>query len=243
MLAPLVCDLAFGAEGWRAVLEALAGQLGCHYAAVVATTADRTAPRSLGAIGITTEGKLLLADPDAGRVPLVSRVEIDARVLSGQDVLKHVSASAELFGNGGATSSSTDNFQLLSDGFDLQIGDFIINLDSSLGSNEVGATLQLRPLNIPVDLSNIVDGTPITISVALNGEVRAPGAETIASAFFRDPTQVDNPDPLLGGSTITFDTGSGSGTSIPEASTSALLGPVLLALWACGWRRRGPSAA
>jgi DNA-binding CsgD family transcriptional regulator len=59
LLAPLVCDLALGAEGcWRAVLEALADALGCHYAAVVATTPDRTAPRSLGAIGITMEDHL-----------------------------------------------------------------------------------------------------------------------------------------------------------------------------------------
>lgn len=58
MLAPLICDLALGAEGWHAVLEALAGGLGCHYAAVVATTPDRTAPRSLGAIGITAEDHL-----------------------------------------------------------------------------------------------------------------------------------------------------------------------------------------
>jgi DNA-binding CsgD family transcriptional regulator len=58
LLAPLVCDLALGAEGWHAVLEALAGALRCHYAAVVATTPDRKAPRSLGAVGITTEDHL-----------------------------------------------------------------------------------------------------------------------------------------------------------------------------------------
>jgi DNA-binding CsgD family transcriptional regulator len=56
LLAPLVCDLALGSEDcWRAVLEVLAGALGCHYAAVVATTPDRTTPRSLGALGISAE--------------------------------------------------------------------------------------------------------------------------------------------------------------------------------------------
>ena len=56
LLAPLICDLALGSAGcWHAVLETLAGALGCHYAAVVATTPDRTAPRSLGAVGISAE--------------------------------------------------------------------------------------------------------------------------------------------------------------------------------------------
>jgi hypothetical protein len=108
----------------------------------------------------------------------------------------------------------------------------------------VGAELRLRPLNIPIDLTNIVDDTPITISVALNGEVRAPGAETIASAFFRDPTQVDNPDPLAGASTITFDTvPTGPVVSAPEPSALGTLGPALLALWACcrRWRRAPPA--
>ncbi len=56
LLTPLICDLALGSEGcWRAVLESLAGALGCHYAAVVATTPDRTAPRSVAAVGISAE--------------------------------------------------------------------------------------------------------------------------------------------------------------------------------------------
>lgn len=192
----------------------------------------------------TTGGQLRLADPDAGRTPLSARIEIDARVLHGQDVLSQVSAHAELFGNGGPTRSSTDNFQLLSAGFDIQIGDFLINLDSNVGFNEVGAELRLRPLNIPVDLTNIIDGTPITIAVTLNGEVRAPGAETIASAFFRDPTHVNDSDPFAGASTITFETAfSGPGTSVPEPSTLGMLGPALFALWAYGRRRPTSPAA
>lgn len=186
----------------------------------------------------TTGGNLRIDDPDAGSIPLIARVEIDALVLHEQDVLARVSAHAELFGNGGATSDPVDHFQLFSDGFDIQFGDFIINLDSNLGSNEVGAALRLRPLNIPVDLSRIVDGTPITISVTLNGEVRAPGAETIASAFFRDPTRVDDPDPLAGASAITFETVPiGPPNSVPEPSNRVLLAPALLAAWRFGRRR------
>jgi hypothetical protein len=180
----------------------------------------------------TAEGKLRLADPDAGSTPLVARVELDARVLHGQDVLKQVSAHAELFGNGGPTSSPVDNFQLLSDGFDIEFGDFIINLDSNAGFNEVGAQLRLRPLNIPLDLSNIVDGTPITIEVTLNGEVRAPGAETIASAFFRDPAHADDPDLFAGGSMISFDTPTippAPPVDVPEPPATAVLGLALLA--------------
>lgn len=182
----------------------------------------------------TTGGSLRIDDPGAGRVPLVARVEIDALVEHGQDVLRHVSAFAELVGNGGPSSSLVDNFQLLSQGFDIQIGDFIINLDSNVGFNEVGAELRLRPLDIPIDLSGIVDNTPITISVTLDGEVRAIGAETIASAFFRDPTQIDNPDPLSGGSTITFQ----PLVAVPEPPVYLMLAASLLMLGAR--RTRGP---
>lgn len=192
-----------------------------------------------------TGGQLRLADPDAGRIPLSARVEIDARVLSGQDVLRHVSAHAELFGNGGP-SGPGENFELLSEGLDIQIGDFLINLDSNLGRNEVGAELRLRPLDIPVDLANIVDGTPIIIDVTLNGEVRAPGAETIASAFLRDPAHVNDADPFAGASTITFETATtppGPVAGVPEPSTWIMLGPALLAAWACGRRRRSSPGA
>jgi PEP-CTERM motif len=175
----------------------------------------------------TTGGHLQIADPDFGRIPLVSRVEIDARVLVGPNVIKEVSAHAELFGNGGPTGPF-DNFELLSDGFDIRPFDFFINLDSfGAATNEVGAELRLRPLNIPVDLSNIVDSTPITVSVTLTGEVRAFGAETIASAFFRDPTDIDSLDPFAGASTLTFETLSG----VPEPSTWLMLGAGFFGLW------------
>jgi len=184
----------------------------------------------------TTGGRLRIADPDAGDIPLVARVEIDARVLVGPNVIKEVSGHAELFGNGGPTNSPVENFQLLSGGFDIGVGNFFIELDSNAGFNEVAADLRLTPLNIPIDLSNIVDLTPITISVTLTGEVRAPGAETIASAFFRDPTEIDNSDPFAGASTITFETLS----SVPEPSTWLMLGAGFFALWGRSrWLRPG----
>ena len=249
---------AFGQSTFAQAFSAFRNNRATYW---VNLNADNTFPdnRGIGAAGVeltytavkehgdaafilhTTGGKLQLADPDAGPTPLSARVEIDARVLHGLDVLKQVSAHAELFGNGGPTSSPTENFQLLSDGFDIQIGDFIINLDSNAGFNEVGAELRLRPLNIPVDLSNIVDGTPITIEVTLNGEVRAPGAETIASAFFRDPTHVDDSDPFAGASTITFETATTPPVGVPEPSAAALLGSALLTAWASLRRRRTPS--
>ena len=49
----------------------------------------------------TTKGLLRLERPKAGSTPLSALVELDAFVLHGQDVLKHVSGSAALFGNGG----------------------------------------------------------------------------------------------------------------------------------------------
>ncbi|MGH7061193.1 MAG: hypothetical protein ACREFH_12455, partial [Stellaceae bacterium] len=226
--------------------------------------ADNTVPdnRGIGAAGVdltytavkepgdaaftlhATGGKLALADPDAGSVPLSALVEFDAFVLHGQDVLKHVSARAELFGNGRSLTTPVIGpgaFALRSHGFDIQPRDFFIDTDLD-DTNEIGAELDLRPLNIPVDLSNIVDGTPITIEVTLNGEVRAPGAETIASAFFRDPTDLDDADPFSGAATITFETATTPPppAGIPEPPAAAMLGMALLApaLFALRFRRR-----
>jgi hypothetical protein len=49
-------------------------------------------------------------------------VELDAFVLHGQDVLNHVSARAELFGNGGP-SRNLNTFDVRTDGFDIHPGD------------------------------------------------------------------------------------------------------------------------
>jgi hypothetical protein len=116
----------------------------------------------------TTGGRLQLADPDAGSTPLSALVELDAFVLHGQDVLKHVSAHAELFGNGRPSRIADETFDLRVEGFDFHPGDFGFDFDLNR-SNVVGARLFIDPMNIPVDLTNIVAGTPITIEVTLNG--------------------------------------------------------------------------
>jgi hypothetical protein len=184
----------------------------------------------------TTGGFLHLADPEEGSDPLSALVELDAFVLHGSDILKHFSARAELFGNGGPSQFPDATFRLRSNGFDIHPGDFGFENDLH-DTNIIGAHLVLQALDIPVDLTNIVDGTPITIEVTLNGEVRAPGEETIAYALFRDPTHAGDADPFAGGSTITFETG-GAPPGVPEPPTAALVGAAMLAGWAAyrrGW--------
>lgn len=50
-----IYDLAVSPVGWPTVLRLLAGALNCHYTAAVATSPDRSAPCSLGSVGITTD--------------------------------------------------------------------------------------------------------------------------------------------------------------------------------------------
>jgi hypothetical protein len=188
-----------------------------------------------------TGGKLQLIDPDAGSDPLSAFVDLEAFVRHGTDTLSHTLERASLSGNGGTRLLET--FKLTSEGFDIRSGDFTLQDDGTFktgpGKNIVGATLDLRALNIPVDLSRIVDGTPITIEVTLNAEVRAPGGETGALATLRDPAHAADPDPFAGSPTITFDTAStGPVSSLPEPATLAMLGPALLALVGLGRRRR-----
>jgi hypothetical protein len=190
-----------------------------------------------------TGGKLQLIDPDAGSDPLDAFVDLEAFVTSGSSIISHTTERAELSGNGGTRLLET--FKLTSTGFDIRPGDFTLQDDGTFakpGPNIVGATLDLRPLNIPVDLSRLVDGTPISIEVTLNGEARAPGGETVALAFLRDPAHIDDADPLAGAPTITFETGStGPVAGVPEPPAAAVLGLALLAsaLFARRFRRRG----
>lgn len=186
-----------------------------------------------------TGGKLHLIDPDAGSDPLSAFVDLEAFVRHGTDTLSHTLQRASLSGNGGSTLLET--FRLRSEGFDIRSGDFTLDEDLD-GSNVVGAQLDLRPLDVPVDLSRIIDGTPITIEVTLNAEVRAPGGETGALATLRDPAHADDPDPFAGSPTITFETAStGPVSSLPEPPTLGMLGPAWLALLAFGRQRRGRS--
>jgi DNA-binding CsgD family transcriptional regulator len=54
-LVSAIYDLALAPDEWPTVLRLLGCALNCHYAAAIATTPDRDAPRSLGAVGITDE--------------------------------------------------------------------------------------------------------------------------------------------------------------------------------------------
>lgn len=54
-LVSMIDNLALAPEEWPTVLRLLGHTFNCHYAAAVSTTPDRASPRSLGAVGITSE--------------------------------------------------------------------------------------------------------------------------------------------------------------------------------------------
>ncbi len=176
-------------------------------------------------------GRLEIDDGEGQSTPLRASVDLNAGVFGPTgDRLTGASAHADLTGHGG--TFQTETFDLDSAG----LGATLTKQDDG-GNNVVGATAEWGARQLPLDLSQIVDGTQIEIDVDLTGNVFAPGGETIASAFFRDPAHVNDPDPFAGASTVTFETAAGIG--VPEPSGLALIGPGLAWLWAWRRRRRG----
>jgi len=168
-------------------------------------------------------GLLEIDDGEGQSTPLSASVTLDAGVFGPNgDRLTGASAHANLTGHGG--TFQTETFNLDSAGLGATL-----TKQSDGGNNVVGATAVWGARQLPLDLSRIVDGTHIEIDVDLVGNVFAPGGETIATAFFRDPVHANDPDPLAGASTSTFETAS-PGNPIPEPATLALLTPALAAM-------------
>jgi hypothetical protein len=175
-------------------------------------------------------GLLEIDDGEGQSTPLSASVTLDAGVFGPTgDRLTGASAHADLTGHGG--TFQTETFNLDSAG----LGATLTKQDDG-GNNVVGATAVWGARQLPLDLSRIVDGTHIEIDVDLVGNVFAPSGETIATAFFRDPAHANDPDPLAGASTATFETAS-PGNPVPEPATLALLAPALAAMGLV--RRRG----
>ncbi len=166
-------------------------------------------------------GLLEIDDGEGQSTPLSASVDLNAGVFGPTgDRLTGADAHADLTGHGG--TFQTETFDLDSAG----LGATLTKQDS--GNNVVGATAVWGARQLPLDLSRIVDGTHIEIDVDLVGRVFAPGGETIATAFFRDPAHANDPDPLAGASTVTFETAPGN--PVPEPATLALLAPALAAM-------------
>ena len=181
-------------------------------------------------------GSLQLVDPEAHLLPLDAEVDLEARISHGTSILRDVVARARLAGHGG--TFATETFDLDASGFDFNPDNAFILLDDG-GDNVVGVVSVLPKMKIPIDLDGITDGTSLDIDIQLFAEANAPGGETEAFAFLRDPAHADDPDPLAGGSSISITTdGPGPISAVPEPSGLALLAPALLAL---RFRRR-PSA-
>ena len=185
-----------------------------------------------------TGGTLQLVDPEAHLLPLDAEVDLEARISHGTSLLRDVVATARLSGHGGTFANET--FDLDASGFDFNPNNAFILMDDG-GNNVTGVVSVLPKMKIPVDLDGITDGTSLNIDISLFAEANAPGGETEAFAFLRDPAHADDPDPLAGGSSISITTdATGPVAAAPEPSGLALFAPALLAL---GLLRRGRSLA
>jgi len=168
-----------------------------------------------------------LVDPEGGLLPLIATVALEARIRHGTSLLRDVVATATLSGHGGTFANET--FDLDASGFDFTPNAFVLEDDG--GNNVVGVHTELPAMKIPIGLDGITDGTSLDIDISLFAEANAPGGETEAQVFLRDPAHADDPDPLAGGSSISITTDdTGPVTTVPEPFGLALFAPALLAL-------------
>jgi hypothetical protein len=183
-------------------------------------------------------GGLLQLIDSGSSTPLLARVDLRVRVTTDEVTLPEFDAFAQLTGNGGAPFATT--FDLRSSLLGVTAADFV---EQRAGSNITGATLDIPALDIPVDISGIHDGVAYTVSIFLTGEARAPGGETAALAFYRDPAFVNDVDPFAGATTLSF--GTAGPVTKPEPATWAMMLIGFGSLGFAGYRasRRAVAAA
>ena len=181
-------------------------------------------------------GLLQLVDSGGNSPPLFARVDLQVQVSTDEVTLPEFDAFAQLTGNGGVPFATTFDFRSSLLGVDA--ADFI---EQHEGANITGATLQIPAFDIPIDISGIHDDVSYTMSIFLFGEVRAPGGETVARAFYRDPAFVNDVDPLAGATTFTFETA--GPITVPEPSTWAMMLIGFVGLGYAAFRRSSRSVS
>jgi hypothetical protein len=180
-----------------------------------------------------TGGRLQLVDYLFNE-SLTAKFSLSAVAYGTQGIFSVLDASASLDGHGGQPSSAT--FFPDWEGLQIASGNYSEQVDFN---NVVGATLEIPAQDLQLDLRNVFVGSEFLIHVLLTMEVRATYLDgTAAMAFLRDPTHLNDSDPLLGSPSVTF-SGLTLLTPVPEPSPWGLLAVGLASLAVLVRRRSG----
>lgn len=153
-----------------------------------------------------TGGTLELVDYGGGTEWLETAVLLQVDIkLVGTDIEIHQERFAALTGRGGMKEGEAvppdvpESFQWSADGF--EIGSYT---ETAIGKGIVGAKLEIPKQELRYDLSGFCGTCDIEFWIELSVIASNPGSETKAYAYFRDPVHIHDPEPDLGGTSVSW---------------------------------------
>jgi hypothetical protein len=179
-----------------------------------------------------TGGKLSLTDYGGGAIPLEAGVIVEVTITpDGSTDSASDSYFAALSGRGG--SETTESFDWGQQGFDLTEANYT---ESGHQTSIYTAELVIPAKTVTYVLDYLCEECDIVFWVELHVFAKNPGGETVAYAYFRDPVHIDDPEPELGGASITYEGVTLLPAPEPAAPAGRAAGFVAAALIA--WRAR-----